>query len=68
MQTQSQENQIKDLEVMRAVFAEEPINVCKTCGNVYKNLWMKTGEQFNDFGFRYCPFCGAETEDFAHIC
>ena len=58
---------IKDRQMMESVFMDEPINVCKKCGNVYKNAWLKTGDDWNDFGFRYCPFCGAQTEEFAHI-
>ena len=58
---------IKDRQMMESVFMDEPINVCKKCGNVYKNAWLKTGDDWNDFGFRYCPFCGTQTEEFAHI-
>ena len=32
---------------------------CETCGNAYQIEWIKEGADYNDFGYRYCPFCGA---------
>lgn len=33
---------------------------CESCGNIYEVELIKKGEEFNDFGYRYCPFsCGA---------
>ena len=32
---------------------------CDSCGNTYEFDWVKKGEDYNDFGYRYCPFCGA---------
>ena len=32
---------------------------CESCGNVYEIQRIKKGEDYNDFGYRYCPFCGA---------
>ncbi len=32
--------------------------VCESCGNIFKILWLKTGDDYNDFGMRHCPFCG----------
>jgi len=68
MQTTTAEARDRDKELMEAAFVDEPINVCQKCNNIYKNLWVKTATGWNDFGFRFCPFCGAQTEDFAHIC
>ena len=31
---------------------------CDSCGNIYEIKLMKKGEDYNDFGYRYCPFCG----------
>jgi hypothetical protein len=31
---------------------------CESCGNVYELNWIKRGDDYNDFGCRYCPFCG----------
>jgi len=37
--------------------------VCEHCGNVYRIEWLKEGEDYNDFGQRYCPFCGLLTNE-----
>ena len=60
--------QTSETQMMEDAFMDEPIDTCKNCRNVYKDLWLKVGGGWNDFGFRYCPFCGTETEEFAHIC
>ncbi len=39
-------------------------DVCSRCGNHYLVIWLKEGEEFNDFGDRYCPFCGFITDEF----
>ena len=31
---------------------------CPDCGNIYRIELLKEGEDWNDFGYRYCPFCG----------
>jgi hypothetical protein len=37
----------------------KPMDECANCGNVYEVKHIKKGEDYNDFGYRYCPFCGA---------
>ncbi len=37
---------------------------CEICGNSYEIDWTKEGEDYNDFGYRYCPFCGAIFDTF----
>jgi len=32
---------------------------CEICGNSFEIDWIKEGAEYNDFGYRYCPFCGA---------
>ncbi len=32
---------------------------CETCGNIFKIEWIREGLDYDDFGYRYCPFCGA---------
>ena len=59
---------IRDTQMMEAAFADETAIICRKCGNVYRNIWLKVGDDWNDFGVRYCIFCGALTEEFAHIC
>ncbi len=31
---------------------------CENCGNAFKVLQIKEGEDWNDFGHRYCYYCG----------
>ena len=62
------EPQASETQMIEDAFTDEHVIVCKKCKNVYKNLWLKVGDDWNDFGFRYCPFCAEQTEDFAHIC
>jgi len=58
---------IRDEQMMEQAMENESAIICKKCGNVYRNIWLKKGE-WNDFGVRYCIFCGCVTEEFAHIC
>ena len=37
--------------------------ICENCGNIYKVEWLKGGDDYNDFGQRYCPFCGLLTNE-----
>jgi len=37
---------------------------CDSCGNTYQITLIKEGEDYNDFGFRYCPFCGSMFDTF----
>ena len=30
---------------------------CEICGNTFEIECPKQGEHYNDFGYRYCPFC-----------
>ncbi len=58
---------IKNMELMQQAFSDKATIICKRCDNIYRNIWLKVGDDWN-FGLRYCPFCGAQTEEFAHIC
>ena len=42
---------------------EEERIICKNCGNVFEIRWLKEGDDYNDFGQRYCPFCGLLTRE-----
>ena len=44
------------LEMLQA--EEIGVEVCENCGNVYRVSLLKEGDDWNDFGQRYCPFCG----------
>ena len=37
---------------------EDESEICETCGNIYRIVWLKEGDDYNDFSLRYCPFCG----------
>ncbi len=50
----------------QALFMEQ-VQVCDRCGNIYKVVHFKDGDDWNDFGFRHCPFCGNLMERYAHI-
>ena len=41
----------------------EKIEVCQRCGNQYILIWLKEGDDYNDFAFRHCPFCGLLTDE-----
>ncbi|MCX5909054.1 MAG: hypothetical protein NTY64_18250, partial [Deltaproteobacteria bacterium] len=36
---------------------------CDHCGNTNEIRWIEEGIEFNDFGQRYCPFCGLLTHE-----
>ena len=52
-------------EMLRSVF-EEDAEICRNCGNVYRVVWLKEGDDYNDFGLRHCPFCGFLYHDYSH--
>jgi formate dehydrogenase maturation protein FdhE len=45
-------------EIMNQEMQEEEAEVCSSCGNIYRIELLKEGEDWNDFGYRHCPFCG----------
>ena len=59
---------IRDTQMMEQAMANESAIICEKCGNIYRNIWLKKSDEWNDFGMRYCIFCGAQTEEFAHVC
>ncbi len=32
--------------------------ICSVCGNTYKVDLLKENDDWNEFGYRFCPFCG----------
>jgi DNA-directed RNA polymerase subunit M/transcription elongation factor TFIIS len=42
----------------------EKVELCTRCGNQYILIWLTQGDDYNDFGFRHCQFCGFITEEF----
>ena len=41
--------------------AEDDAEICQHCGNVFRIETLKIGDDYNDFGHRYCPYCGLLT-------
>ena len=49
--------QIKD------AMSGDKANLCQRCANQYILIWLKPGDDYNDFGLRHCPFCGLLTDE-----
>ena len=45
-------------EIMNQELQEEGAEVCSSCGNIYRIELLKENENWNDFVYRHCPFCG----------
>ena len=52
---------------MTQAMDNEEAAVCQNCGNIYSVRHLKVGDDWNDFGDRYCPFCGLLTDELAHV-
>lgn len=39
------------------------VQICQRCANQFALVWIAEGDDFNDFGDRFCPFCGLHTDD-----
>ena len=48
---------------IKAVMSGEKVELCQRCGNQYILIWLKQGDDYNDFAFRHCPFCGLMTDE-----
>lgn len=44
---------------------QEDVESCSNCGNVFRVELIKESSDYNDFGFRYCPFCGTVKDQLA---
>ena len=44
---------------------QEEAENCKNCGNVFRVELLKESSDYNDFGFRFCPFCGTVSDELA---
>jgi rubredoxin len=49
------------------VLTDQEVDTCSNCGNVYRIELLKEGEDWNDFGYRHCPFCGLVTDEYANM-
>ena len=49
------------------ILSDQEVVTCSNCGNFYRIELLKEGEDWNDFGYRHCPFCGLITDEYANI-
>ena len=42
--------------------SSDNVDACQRCKNLYVLIWLKESDDYNDFGDRYCPFCGLQTD------
>ena len=54
---------IQKEDQMKEAISQDKVDVCQRCGNVYLLIWLKHGDDYNDFGFKHCPFCGLLTDE-----
>ena len=56
---------MKDNAWEQTLSMEEKGRICPCCGNTYRVELLKESEDWNDFGYRYCPFCGVMAHELA---
>ena len=54
-----------DSELDRLLDSYDEPDICSVCGNIYKVDLIKESDDWNDFGYRHCPFCGDMTDLYA---
>ena len=47
------------------LLTDQEVETCSNCGNIYRIELLKEGEDWNDFGYRHCPFCGLLIDQYA---
>jgi|GEM_PF-3171119 len=47
-------------------WTDNGVETCQNCGNVYRIVLLKESDDYNDLGYRYCPFCGMLSDEYAH--
>ena len=50
---------------MQCLMQADDSEVCESCENVYRVELLKESDNWNDFGYSYCPFCGEMKDDYA---
>ena len=58
------ELKIKKQRLMKQAMIDQQTCICQKCGTVYQIRLLKPGEDYNDFGTRFCHYCGNLTESF----
>jgi len=56
------EKQMADSELNRLLDSYNGPDTCSVCGNIYRVDLLKESDDWNDFGYRFCPFCGDMTD------
>ena len=55
------------IQIFKQILTDEvspdKLDICQRCKNAYILIWLNEGEDYNDFGFRHCPFCGLLTDE-----
>jgi len=54
---------IETQKVMSQTMEGQETCACQKCGTVYQIRFLKPGENYNDFGIWFCPYCGDLTEN-----
>jgi hypothetical protein len=53
---------IKEHQNTEAIVSDK-VKTCQSCANMYLLVWLKKSRDYNDFGLKYCPFCGLLTDE-----
>ena len=62
---QKRRKKMKHTKSDKLLDSYDETETCTVCGNTYKVDLIKEGDDWNDFGYRYCPFCGDMTDLYA---
>jgi len=54
-----------DSKLHKLLDSYDQAETCSVCGNTYKVDLLKESDDWNDFGYRHCPFCGDMTDLYA---
>ena len=54
-----------DSGLNRLINQDDEADICSLCENTYRVDLVKESEDWNDFGYRFCPFCGDMTDLYA---
>jgi uncharacterized Zn-finger protein len=52
---------MKTQEIVAPVLEDDGSTKCTECGNSYIIEFVEESDDYNDFGQRYCPYCGHMT-------
>lgn len=61
----TRKEEVMNQEEIEKIIENDETEMCENCGNAFKVELVKEGENWNDFGYRHCPFCGEMTDEYA---